>query len=349
VTATVPAVPTAETPDLAEALRRAGVAEVDAGARRRAEYSSDASNYRVVPAAVVFPRDADDVAATLAVSRDLELPVTSRGSGTSIAGNAIGSGIVLDFSRHLNAVLEVRPEEQVAVVQPGAILDAITAAAQPHGLRFGPDPSTHSRASIGGTIGNNACGSRALGYGRTSNNVIDLDVLTADGLAFTARRYGRDGLSGQTGPQAALLSRLNDIVAARMAMIRTEFGRFTRQVSGYSMEQLLPENGVDLAKFLVGTEGSGSSPKPPSGWFPHRRRSPWSSWGTRTCRPRPRPSPVCCRTRRSPWKEWTPGWSMSSAGAGARRPCRICREGRGGCSPRRSGRPWLPPRRPDDA
>jgi FAD/FMN-containing dehydrogenase/Fe-S oxidoreductase len=180
------------------------------------------------------------------------VPVTCRGGGTSIAGNSVGPGIVLDFSRHLNRVLSVDAEMRTAVVEPGAILDDITAAAAGHGLRFGPDPSTHARASIGGSIGNNACGSRALKYGRTADNVVSLDVLTAAGDRLTARRAGRDGLAaaGRIGTQ------LDALVATRLAMIRTEFGRFARQVSGYSLEHLLPENGADLARFLVGTEGT---------------------------------------------------------------------------------------------
>ncbi|HLI42721.1 MAG TPA: FAD-binding and (Fe-S)-binding domain-containing protein [Streptosporangiaceae bacterium] len=238
--------------DLARALRSAGLGEVDGSARRRAEYSTDASNYRVLPAVVAFPRHAEEAAAAVEVARRLGVPVTSRGGGTSIAGNAVGPGIVLDFSRHLNRVVSVDPQARTAVVQPGAILDGITAAAAGHGLRFGPDPSTHARATIGGAIGNNACGSRALRYGRTADNVVSLDVLTASGERLAARRFGRDGLAAAGKAGAALGS----VVAAHLGMIRTEFGRFTRQVSGYSLEHLLPENGADLAKFLVGTEGT---------------------------------------------------------------------------------------------
>src|SRR6266581_1275918 len=231
------AVPAPET--LAAALRRAGVREVDASTRRRAEYSADASNYRVAPQAVAFPRHRDEVAAALSVCRELGVPLTARGAGTSIAGNAIGTGLVLDFSRHLNRVVSVDPEARTAVAQPGAILDAVTASAAPHGLRFGPDPSTHARATVGGSLGNNACGSRALAYGRTADNVVALEALTADGASLTD-----------------LPSTVDSLVRERLALIRTEFGRFTRQVSGYSLEHLLPENGADLAKFLAGSEGT---------------------------------------------------------------------------------------------
>jgi FAD/FMN-containing dehydrogenase/Fe-S oxidoreductase len=237
---------------LAAALRGAGVGEVDDSARRRAEYSSDASNYRVLPSVVAFPRHVEEAAAALRVATQFGVPVTSRGGGTSTAGNSVGPGIVLDFSRHLNRVLSVDPEARTAVVEPGAILDDITAAAAGYGLRFGPDPSSHARATIGGSIGNNACGSRALRYGRTADNVVSLDVLTASGQRLAARRCGREGLAAAGTIGVAL----DALIATRLGVIRTEFGRFTRQVSGYSLEHLLPENGADLAKFLAGTEGT---------------------------------------------------------------------------------------------
>jgi FAD/FMN-containing dehydrogenase/Fe-S oxidoreductase len=249
----------AEPAGLAQALRRAGISDLDTVPRRRAEYSSDASNYRVVPAVVAFPRHSDEVEAALSVCSRLGVPLVARGGGTSIAGNALSTGVVLDTSRYLNRVLDVDADARTAVVEPGAVLDAITGAASKYGLAFGPDPSTHSRATIGGSLGNNACGSRALRYGRTADNVIDLHVLAGSGARFTARRYG--GAAGalkatQNGPEAALMRELLAVVSGRLAVIRTEFGRFTRQVSGYSLEHLLPENGTDLARFLVGTEGT---------------------------------------------------------------------------------------------
>lgn len=240
---------------VAAALRSAGVLEVDSSTRRRAEYTSDASNYRLVPMVVVFPRDRDEVAAAIGVCRELGIPLVSRGAGTSIAGNAVSSGVILDFSRHLNRVVSLDPVAASAVVQPGVILDDLQAAAAPHGLRFGPDPSTHARCTLGGMIGNNACGSRALGYGRTVDNVIDLDLLLADGRTFTASRNAL-AAPHMAGPESALLSTLDTLVSQNLGLIRTEFGRFNRQISGYSMQHLLPENGMDLARMLVGTEGS---------------------------------------------------------------------------------------------
>ena len=245
--------------ELAARLRKAGIEDVDISSRRRAEYSSDASNYRVVPAVVAFPRSTDHIVAALGACTELGVPLVTRGGGTSIAGNAISSGVVLDTSRHLRNVLSVDPDARTATVQPGTVLDDITRAAAQHGLRFGPDPSTHSRATIGGSIGNNACGSRALGYGRTADNVVDLDVLTGSGIRFTARRYGgaAEAVKAADGqPEQQLITGLTTLAGTNLALIRTEFGRFTRQVSGYSLEHLLPESGTNLARFLVGTEGS---------------------------------------------------------------------------------------------
>src|SRR3712207_1671067 len=167
--------------DLVASLRGAGLTDVDDSGLARALYSSDASLYRVLPRVVVRPRHADEIVATLEVCRSLGVPLTARGAGTSIAGNAVGPGVVLDTSRHLTAVRSVDPEARTAVVEPGVVQAALQAAARPHGLRFGPDPSTANRCTVGGMIGNNACGSRALGYGRTSDNVVALDVVTGGG------------------------------------------------------------------------------------------------------------------------------------------------------------------------
>ena len=230
--------------ELVAALRGHGIRDVDGSALRRAEYSTDASNYRVVPRAVVFPRDADEVAAAVEVARKHGVPVTARGGGTSVAGNAVGPGIVLDLSVHLNRIESVDPDARIAVVEPGVVLGSLQRAAAPHGLRFGPDPSTWSRCTVGGMIGNNACGSRALAFGRTADNVLELDLLDGTGRRFTA---GRD-LDAVPGLPA--------LVNGNLDVLRTELGRFGRQISGYSLEHLLPENGRDLAKALVGTEGT---------------------------------------------------------------------------------------------
>ncbi|MEO3829193.1 FAD-linked oxidase C-terminal domain-containing protein [Actinomadura sp. B10D3] len=236
--------------ELAGALRRAGVSGVDDSALARSMYASDASLYRVPPQVVVTPREAGELPAVLEVCRDAGVPLTMRGGGTSIAGNAVGPGVVVDVSRHLNRVLEIDPEAGTALVEPGIVQARLHEVAAGHGLRFGPDPSTRTRATLGGMIGNNACGSRALGYGRTSDNVLGLDVVTGSGERL---RLG-DVPGATTG--GALLDRLRELAGENLALIRTEFGRLGRQVSGYSLEHLLPEKGFDVARALVGTEGT---------------------------------------------------------------------------------------------
>jgi len=223
---------------------------VETAPRRLAEYSSDAALYRVRPAVVAFPRSAADIAAAVEVCRERQVPLTMRGAGTSLAGNAVGTGVVLDVSRHLNKIVSIDAESRVAVVEPGVVLDDLQRAAAPFGLRFGPDPSTHSRCTIGGMIGNNACGSRALRYGRTADNVAALDVITGTSEFIAA------GQATTTAATSPTLAALQSVVASYLGVIRTEFGRFGRQVSGYSLEHLLPESGFDVPRALVGTEGT---------------------------------------------------------------------------------------------
>ena len=232
--------------DLTTALRAAGLTDVDDTGLARALYSTDASLYRVLPRAVVRPRHPDEIVAALEVCRSQAVPLTMRGAGTSIAGNAVGPGVVLDTSRYLSRVRDVDVDARTAVVEPGVVQAALQGAVQPHGLRFGPDPSTHNRCTVGGMIGNNACGSRALGYGRTADNVVALDVVTGGG----------ERLRLEAGAVGGVLDELRRLVDGELATIRTEFGRFGRQVSGYSLEHLLPERGFDVARALVGSEGT---------------------------------------------------------------------------------------------
>ncbi len=218
------------------------VTTVDTSTLTRALYTSDSSLYRVEPAGVAIPRSVDELVATVRRALDERTPVTMRGAGTSCAGNAVGSGLVVDVARHLTRIHAIDPERRTAVVDPGVVQETLQRAARPYGLRLGPDPSTSSRCTIGGMIGNNACGPRALGYGRMADNVVELEILDGTG---NLRTLGRDEL-----PE------LQSLVAANLGTIRTEFGRFTRQVSGYSLEHLLPERGFDVAKFFAGTEGT---------------------------------------------------------------------------------------------
>ncbi|MFI1129356.1 FAD-binding and (Fe-S)-binding domain-containing protein [Streptomyces althioticus] len=231
--------------ELAAALRGAVRGEVDLGVTARALTTMDASNYRRVPLGVVAPRDADDVAAALAVCREHGVPVVPRGGGTSIAGQATGTGIVLDFTRHMNRLLSLDPEAGTAVVQPGLVLDRLQEAAAPHGLRFGPDPSTHGRCTLGGMIGNNSCGSHSVAWGTTADNVRTLSVITARGERL------RPGPGWAGAPEG-----LRALVEAELARLRTGFPDLPRRISGYAVDALLPENRADVARSLCGSEGT---------------------------------------------------------------------------------------------
>ncbi|MGJ5755053.1 FAD/FMN-containing dehydrogenase [Streptomyces puniciscabiei] len=226
-------------------LRGAVRGEVGFDTTSRALVTMDASNYRRVPAGVVAPRDADDVAAVLEVCRARGVPVVARGGGTSIAGQATGTGVVLDFTRHMNGLLELDPGTRTAVVQPGLVLDRLQEAAAPHGLRFGPDPSTHSRCTLGGMIGNNSCGSHSVAWGTTADSVRELSVVTVRGRRL---RLGRDWAGAPDG--------LRELAEGELARLRTGFPELPRRISGYALDALLPEKGADVARSFCGSEGT---------------------------------------------------------------------------------------------
>ena len=251
---------TALEPLVARLAETAPGLRVETGAGSTGLYAYDASNYRVPPRAVVFPRDADDVVAVVRACRGTGVPVTARGGGTSLSGNAVGPGVVLDFSRYMNRILDIDPVTRTARVEAGVILDALCGATAPHGLTFGPDPSSHSRCTLGGMIGNDACGNRSVRHGRTSSHIEALEIVTADGVRAVADRTGLRAADPDDTDAVQRVARLEAevrrLVNANLAPIRTEQGRLPRQVSGYQLHHLLPEHGFDMARALVGTEGS---------------------------------------------------------------------------------------------
>ncbi|MGH3318831.1 MAG: FAD-binding and (Fe-S)-binding domain-containing protein [Streptosporangiaceae bacterium] len=250
---------TTDTGSLERRLRATVDGDVAFDAGARGLYAQDASNYRHVPLGVVLPRSADDVVATVAACRDHGVPLVSRGGGTSIAGNSTGDGVVLDASRHFNRILEIDPDRRVARVEPGVVLDDLRAAAGAYGLTFGPDPSTHSRCTIGGMLGNNSCGAHSVAWGKTVDNVDSLDVLLYDGTRLTVGPTSRKELeqrAASPGRAGTVHAALRDLVDDNLALLRTGFPQFPRRVSGYGLDQLLPENDTHLARALVGTEGT---------------------------------------------------------------------------------------------
>lgn len=248
-----------------EGLAALGV-EVDISNRRRSEYSYDASNYRVRPEGVAFPRSADEVRRLLVACRASGISVTGRGGGTSMAGNAIGEGIIIDLSRYMRAVGSIETDEAgepSAWVEAGSVLSELRAQLErlSNGtLTFVPDPSSHTRATLGGSHGNDACGNHSVAYGRTSHHVIEVELATTDGALLIAGPGGlrpSESSDEHSAARAAdLNTRLGELVSANLVPLRTELQTIPRQVSGYHLGNLLPEQSFDVARALAGSEGS---------------------------------------------------------------------------------------------
>jgi FAD/FMN-containing dehydrogenase/Fe-S oxidoreductase len=225
----------------------------------RALYATDSSNYRQLPIGLVIPRDTNDVVATVAACREFGAAVLTRGGGTSVAGQTCNVAVVIDFSKYMHAVVLLDPTVRRARVEPGIVLDALRNEAEKHELTFAPDPATHSRCTLGGMIGNNSCGVHALMGGKTVDNIESLDILLYDGTRMTVGRTSEDELTaiiatgGRCGEIYAGLRRLRDTYSG---LVRQRFPDIPRRVSGYNLDQLLPENGFNVARALVGSEGT---------------------------------------------------------------------------------------------
>jgi FAD/FMN-containing dehydrogenase/Fe-S oxidoreductase len=242
---------------LAAALRREIKGEVRFDNGSRALYATDASNYRQVPIGVVMPQNVDDVTATVALARKFGAPILARGGGTSLAGQCCNVAVVMDFSKYMNRIVELDPQKKFARVQPGIVLDDLRDAAEKHRLTFGPDPATHNRCTIGGMIGNNSCGVHALMAGKTVDNVDELDVLTYDGVRLCVGATSESELEdiiSAGGRRGDIYRRLRAIRDTYGDEIRRRYPKIPRRVSGYNLDSLLPEDGFNVAKALVGSE-----------------------------------------------------------------------------------------------
>ncbi len=233
--------------------------EVRFDAASRALYSTDASNYRHIPIGLVIPLDEADVIAAVEVCRSVRAPILTRGAGTSLAGQACNAAVIFDFSKYMHRIGAIDPVAQTVEVQPGVVLDRVREAAELHGLTFAPDPATHSRCTLGGMIGNNSCGVHALMGGKTVDNIIALDLLLYDGTRMRvgatteAELEARIAAGGREGEIYAGLKQLRDSFADQ---VRSRFPRIPRRVSGFNLDELLPENGFHVARSLVGSEGT---------------------------------------------------------------------------------------------
>jgi len=225
----------------------------------RALYAADSSNYRQLPVGVIVPRDAADVEAALAACRATGAAVLPRGAGTSLAGQCANVAVVFDYSRFMNGLTSMDPEAKLATVQPGIVLDRLRDAAEIHHLTYAPDPATHSRCTLGGMIGNNSCGVHGLLGGKVVDNVESLDIVLYDGTRLKVGPTSPEQLEaaihsgGRVGRIYAGLASIRDRYAA---LVREKFPHIPRRVSGYNLDELLPENGFNVARMLVGSEGT---------------------------------------------------------------------------------------------
>ncbi|MGO9272123.1 MAG: FAD-binding and (Fe-S)-binding domain-containing protein [Terriglobia bacterium] len=225
----------------------------------RALYATDSSNYRQVPIGVVVPKGIEDVVETLAACRRHGAPVLTRGGGTSLAGQCCNVAVVVDMSKSLRGIRELDPHRKVAAVEPGVVLDSLRNAAEKYHLTFAPDPSTHAQCTLGGMIGNNSCGVHSVMAGKTVDNVESLEVLTYDGARMQVGKTGEaeiDQIIRHGGRRGQIYERLRSLRDRYADLIRARYPAIPRRVSGYNLDQLLPENGFNVARALVGTEGT---------------------------------------------------------------------------------------------
>jgi FAD/FMN-containing dehydrogenase/Fe-S oxidoreductase len=244
---------------LAAELRTAITGEVRFDDGTRALYAADGSNYRQVPIGVVIPKTINEVIQTVAIARKHGAPLLPRGGGTSLCGQSCNVAVIIDFSKYVNRIIEINPHEKYAWVEPGCVLDHLRNRANEHGLTFGPDPSTHEYCNLGGMIGNNSCGVHSMMAGRTVDNVLELDVLTYDGERMrvgAATDAELEQIIRAGGQRGEIYSRLRGLRDKYADLIRSRYPNIPRRVSGYSLDELLPERGFNVARSLVGAEGT---------------------------------------------------------------------------------------------
>src|ERR1700716_2073630 len=245
--------------ELEAELKRKVRGEVRFDRGSRALYATDASNYRQVPIGLVVPQDVEDVIAAVEACRKYGAPILPRGAGISLAGQCCNVAVVFDFTKYMNHILEVDADKKIARVQPGVVLDSLRNRTEIHHLTFAPDPSTHNRCTIGGMIGNNSCGTHSLLGGKTVDNVDELRILLYDGSQLTVGATSESELQAiiaKGGRRAEIYSALSKIQEEYADLIRARFPKIPRRVSGYNLDELLPENQFNLARALVGTEGT---------------------------------------------------------------------------------------------
>ncbi|HAI99815.1 MAG TPA: oxidoreductase, partial [Dehalococcoidia bacterium] len=248
-----------EREELADILRKRVSGEVRFDPFSRVLYSTDASIYQMEPVGVVIPQNVDDVLAAMEVARENNIPLLPRAGGTSLAGQTVNHAIVIDFSKNLNQVLEVNSEEGWARVQPGIVLDQLNRELAPHGMMYAPDPTTSSRACVGGGIGNNTCGAHSVIYGKSLDHILEVDAILADGTQTHFRNMEAHELEAKlsgTGLESDIYRGVRNISQGNIAEIKARYPNIMRRVSGYNLDEFLTDDPFNLTKMVVGSEGT---------------------------------------------------------------------------------------------
>ncbi len=222
-------------------------------------YSTDASLYQIKPLGIILPRSDQGIMETIRIAASYGVPVLPRGGGTSLAGQTVLAGLVVDCSKYLNNIEEINPAEHWARVQPGIVLDNLNEVLKSHNLHFAPDPATSSRANIGGMIGNNSSGVRSIRYGKTVDNVLELSVILSTGERLLLRRLNAQELQqkcDQEDREGEIYRNIGKILEENAEEITSRFPKVMRRVGGYNLDALLEEDVFNLAKLIVGSEGT---------------------------------------------------------------------------------------------
>ena len=222
-------------------------------------YATDASIYQISPKVIVLPRNKDDVKKAIALANEFKVTILPRGGGTSLAGQTVGSSMILDFSKYMNNILELNVEEQWVRVEPGKVRDVLNQELAQYGLHFAPDPATSSRANVGGMVGNNSSGTKSVIFGKTVDHVLEADIILADGTELKLEELSKEAYqekASQSGREGKIYQRFQEIISEQKEEIKTRFPKVMRRVGGYNLDEFVDTDQWNLAKLVTGSEGT---------------------------------------------------------------------------------------------
>ena len=245
--------------ELSQDLQASISGEIRFDQMSRQLYSTDASIYQIEPIGIVLPKTQDDVIATIELAKKYKVPVLPRGAGTSLAGQTVGNAIVIDFSKYMRNIIEVNQEEKWAITEPGIILDELNSKLKNTGMHFSPDPSTSNRGNIGGALGNNSCGAHSIVWGKTVDNILEIDSILSNGNIAKFGRINKKQIlekAKKTTLESNIYQAVLDINKQHKDEILQKYPTIERRVSGYNLDELLDLDKLNMSKFIVGSEGT---------------------------------------------------------------------------------------------